>query len=468
MRSVDDLPPLLYSQVDVSSLPMDVQPLMSGYKWGGTLGEGVTLTYSFPQAGAWWPSNYGNYNEPNEATYLDGAEQAAVKRALEVWSKSANITFTQSQDSGQTTGEIRVAISPLGNPAGAGGHTYYPGGDPASGDVWFSPTWNSDANAGAKPGTFAFLAILHELGHALGFQHPSQGPVKMDAAHDNYFYTIMSQKIKPHTPLSHVGANFYPTTPQYYDLLAMDTLYGQSKTANPGDTTYVFYGNRHYWQTINDISGDDTIVYKSDKGGRIDLSNKSFSRLGLPIRFTDGTKSDDTVRLGPYTHIENATGGHGNDTLIGSNGANVLNGGSGDDVLTGGGGADKLTGGPGHDTFVFNAASDSTSAHFDKITDYDARNDRFDLWFKLAALDPHVTSGALSKATFDQDMAKALSGKALGAHSAVLFTPSSGSDAGRVFLVVNPTGTAGYHAASDLVVELVDPHLAGFNINHFG
>jgi serralysin len=48
--------------------------------------------------------------------------------------------------------------------------------------------------------------------------------------------------------------------------------------------------------------------------------------------------------------IENATGGSGNDTLIGNQSANVLTGGLGNDVLEGFAGADYLDGGSGTDT----------------------------------------------------------------------------------------------------------------------
>ncbi|MFL5909667.1 MAG: lytic murein transglycosylase [Gaiellaceae bacterium] len=48
--------------------------------------------------------------------------------------------------------------------------------------------------------------------------------------------------------------------------------------------------------------------------------------------------------------VENATGGAGNDVLVGGGGQNTLDGGPGDDVLDGRSGADKLIGGPGSDT----------------------------------------------------------------------------------------------------------------------
>jgi Ca2+-binding RTX toxin-like protein len=82
---------------------------------------------------------------------------------------------------------------------------------------------------------------------------------------------------------------------------------------------------------------------------------------------------------GALTDVENLTGGSGNDTLTGNGSANVLAGSAGNDSLNGGGGADTLIGGAGidtmtgggaSDTFVFLAASDSSPASPDIITDF--------------------------------------------------------------------------------------------------
>lgn len=53
------------------------------------------------------------------------------------------------------------------------------------------------------------------------------------------------------------------------------------------------------------------------------------------------------------THIADAIGGNGNDTLIGNVSANGLTGGAGDDSLNGGAGNDALHGGSGTDTAVY-------------------------------------------------------------------------------------------------------------------
>lgn len=122
------------------------------------------------------------------------------------------------------------------------------------------------------------------------------------------------------------------------------------------------------------------------------------------------------------THIEDATGGAGDDTLIGSGddngliggagadslsgagGADVLTGGSGtdrldggdgDDRLIGNGGADTLTGGAGADVFVF-TQNDSLRKSPDLITDFETASDRID----LSAIDADVLTAGNQAFTF--------------------------------------------------------------------
>lgn len=81
-----------------------------------------------------------------------------------------------------------------------------------------------------------------------------------------------------------------------------------------------------------------------------------------------------------YLGIENALGGSGRDSIVGSHAANALKGGGGDDVIIGNGGADRMTGDSGADRFVYNAISDSTKLTRDLITDFSRSDgDRIDL-----------------------------------------------------------------------------------------
>jgi Ca2+-binding RTX toxin-like protein len=130
-----------------------------------------------------------------------------------------------------------------------------------------------------------------------------------------------------------------------------------------------------------------------------------------------------------------------------------MNGGAGNDSFTGAAGADTFTSGVGTDTFVYTAVSNSASTNYDTITDIDFSSDHIDLTFSVTAIDTAITVGALNTASFDSDMATAMSGH-LGASHAILFTADSGTLSGQTFLVVDSNATAGYQSGSDIVINV--------------
>jgi Ca2+-binding RTX toxin-like protein len=126
-------------------------------------------------------------------------------------------------------------------------------------------------------------------------------------------------------------------------------------------------------------------------------------------------------------------------------------------IIIGGKGGDKLTGGTLSDTFTYTSAAQSTSTHYDTITGFNFSSDKFDIpgvAGVITGINAKVTSGSLSTATFDANLAAAISSSHLGAHHAVLFTPNGGTLSGDTFLVVDLNGVAGYQTGSDLVVRL--------------
>ncbi|HEX3673013.1 MAG TPA: bluetail domain-containing putative surface protein, partial [Rhizomicrobium sp.] len=155
------------------------------------------------------------------------------------------------------------------------------------------------------------------------------------------------------------------------------------------------------------------------------------------------------------------TGGAGNDTITGGAQSDTIDvSAGGNDTVTGGGGGDTITASASSadtDTFVYNAVSDSTGANFDTISNVHWAGDLFHIsGFATdpTAIDTAVTTGSLSQATFNSDLASDIGAGQLGAHHAVLFTPSSGTYGGDTFLIVDVNGTAGYQANQDLVIEI--------------
>lgn len=342
----------------------DARYLAHGSKWGDVLGTGVTLTYSFPALGASREDPYAGrfFNEWDEFSPLFVQERAAVRSALSGWSSVTNITFLQVPDNATTVGEIRFGVTTVINPKFAA-HAYVPDSDPSAGDVWFNgDSFNTDGPPTVPRDSYDFGTILHEIGHALGLKHPFKSPNRIPDSLDNLFFTQMSYTASPWQPKNDAVANFFPTTPMYYDILAMQAIYGRNLSHNAGNTSYTFNGNRTYFQTIDDAGGIDKIVYNGSTGCIISLTIKTFSSVGKAISFGDGTAfSSYTVCIGPNTVIENATGGSGSDVLKGNVANNILAGKSGDDNLFGLLGNDALVGGRGNDTM-------SGGLGFDRLT----------------------------------------------------------------------------------------------------
>jgi len=129
-------------------------------------------------------------------------------------------------------------------------------------------------------------------------------------------------------------------------------------------------------------------------------------------------------------------------------------------------GADELTGGALSDTFTYGGAADSSSSTYDTIHHFDFNSDLFDLPAAVTGIDAEVHGGQLDAASFDGDLASAMSG--LGIHHAELFAPDSGSLSGHLFLVVDANGTAGYQSGQDFVFDVTGAqNIPGLGIHDF-
>ncbi|MGH6871008.1 MAG: bluetail domain-containing putative surface protein, partial [Rhizomicrobium sp.] len=144
-------------------------------------------------------------------------------------------------------------------------------------------------------------------------------------------------------------------------------------------------------------------------------------------------------------------------------------GGAGDDTIHSLG-RSSVKGGLGADTIIngsqiyYGSVEESTSTGHD--FDTVGPGVLFHLWFAMTGVDASVTSGSLSEASFDSDLAAAVGAPQLGSNHAVVFSPTSGDLAGDHFLVVDANGTAGYQAGQDLVIEL-GPGATSFTTANF-
>ena len=176
-------------------------PAPWAYQWGLATGQPVALSYSFPGITASWASDYSTLNENATYSALNTMEMAAVRSALGAWSSVANITFTEVADTATDVGQFRFAWTQAAN-GGASAWAYFPSNYCASGgDVWLS-SQNMGASRGVAtdwlPGANAHETLIHEIGHALGLKHPSEGSLKnLPAAEDTQKYTVMSYNDHP-------------------------------------------------------------------------------------------------------------------------------------------------------------------------------------------------------------------------------------------------------------------------------
>lgn len=192
-----------------------------------------------------------------------------------------------------------------------------------------------------------------------------------------------------------------------------DSLYGGGGNdrlfgGNGNDTLFLDAGN----DRLDGGAGSDTVAVDGAAAATINLSLTTAQNTGYGM---------DTL-----VGIENASGGRGDDRLVGNAGNNVLVGNNGNDWLFGGQGQDTLRGGAGQDVmfggkdtvrdvFVFASTSESQpGAKADVVHDFVSGIDRID----LRPMDANIRAGG--------DQAFLFGGDKAAAHS--VWTVQSGND----------------------------------------
>jgi len=350
--------------------------------WSSALGQGFTVTYAYRATEpATMPSDTAGFSQFNSAQ-IDEAELA-----LRAWSDVANIHFVRIGvgDAGPDAFSDNAAIL-LGNYStgedGSAAFSFFPGSTLASatsGDVWVNNSFGY--NAFPTVGNYGGQVLVHELGHAIGLDHPSNynaGPnVTITYAADaSYFedsrqYTVMSYFSETNT-----GGNFggvYSAAPLLDDIAAAQLEYGPNMSTRTDNTVYGFNSNTgEPWYTIGssfskavfaiwDAGGNDTLDVSGYRQAQtIDLRQGDFSDVG-------GLTGNVAIAKG--ADIENAIGGSGADSMTGNGLANALQGMAGDDTIMAGAGNDTVDGGSGQNYLRGEDGDDSITggAAFDDI-----------------------------------------------------------------------------------------------------
>lgn len=339
-----------------------IDALLVGARWTSN-----TITFSFPGYGSLWSTDsvtgYGLQSSGREPWVSNMAplstyDQPFFESALKTWAAYANLTFVQVADTSTSVGDIRAAYSYQPSKADKVAWAYFPGNSAVAGDVWFNALGESGTQLWA-PGTHAYFAVLHELGHALGLKHPFDGTPIIPTGYDSQIFTIMSYSAIAGDTGSYL--TYYPTTPMVLDISAIQYLYGANTSFNSGNNTYSYNDSRQYMETIWDGGGNDSITYSGAYAAAIDLNQGHGSSIGAPVYAISSTGQSTAINnvwIAFGTDIENGFSGSGNDILTGNALPNILNAGAGNDQISGGLGDDTLVGGPGNDVIDGGSGTD--------------------------------------------------------------------------------------------------------------
>ena len=347
----------------VYSLNQIINRIDGGISWSGS-----NVTFSIP-------SSSPTPGSPESAGFvpMSSVMKSQAAEAYGMWDDVMAIHLTKVAAGGQMT----FSYSSTTGGSTYTGTSYTINGNTSSltsANTWLDSTWTShNTDASVQHGEYGYLTYLHEIGHALGLNHPGNydgsAVYASDAIYqqDTLRYSVMSyfDGNADGSATNWTGANgidYFPETPMVDDVATVQRMYGADMSTRAGNTTYGFHSTAgraafdfsHTADaivTIWDGSGTDTIDLSGySNGQRLNLNAGSYSNVG---------ELTNNLGIAFGAIIENGIGGAGNDQLIGNGVANTLSGGNGNDALYGGGGNDALYGGAGADNLYGGAGKDA-------------------------------------------------------------------------------------------------------------
>ena len=359
------------------------------------VGTQTIVTYSFRED-ADLPST-SSYNPYGASAYwsYNATQREQFRDVVEKFEAVAGLKFVEVE------GEAMVNVYGA-NVSGVGGWANIP----SAGEFSTSNGEFVNAYSNMGEGSYGYQVNMHELGHAVGLQHPHEGPIPLSSTVDTQDNTVMTYNVE--WP--------YATELGTFDIQALRDIYGRAEQFNnwsisvgSGDVVTIRTTAQSETTIGTDqddiifgFGGDDDIFggegddrIQSGNGDDTVLGNDGFDSIfggggnDLIIGFNSDSEfsgsNDDNDRLFGNTGNDTIYGGAGRDTLNGGNnndlleggvGVDRLFGGNGNDTLRGGDGSDRLLGGGGADTYVFD---NRDADEIDYIFGFEHGNDIIDL-----------------------------------------------------------------------------------------
>ncbi|WP_019504584.1 Calx-beta domain-containing protein [Pleurocapsa sp. PCC 7319] len=250
-----------------------ILPAYAGIRGGSRNQEVVTFSFFdedvFGQGGYDGSKRESNAREPSEIV------KANYRQIFDHLNTFVDRTFVEVEESESTIGDIRIVVSDGPNYAYAGGHIHLAG-------------WAAASDAGGNgwesgQGVYAYSALMHELGHAIGMPHSFGKSTSVFDPEENASNTVMSYTYPGNSPATFMA----------YDIKSLQERYGAAEY-RPEDTVYEFLTvdnyvidgeiaidtTRHLKQTIWDSGGIDTFDFSGlefdDSGYRFDLNQSKY------------------------------------------------------------------------------------------------------------------------------------------------------------------------------------------------